>query len=90
MDILKKMGLAEEVQYWAGRVWHNVKCSACAVACACIGIVALAGVQKFWASQDFVALVAAGSVLLACGCGYIYSIMMINNHDEDEYDVYAY
>ena len=80
------MGLAEEVQYWAGRVWHNVKYSALAVVCAVVGIAVFAEAKEFWTSQDIIASVAAGSVLVACVLGYAYSIMMINRYEEDEWE----
>lgn len=80
MDIFSKMGWSrEDLQYRINRVWHNIKYSACAVVCAVLGIAILGGFEAF--NKVFSTL-----LLVACGGGYIYSIMMINHHEEDEYD----
>ena len=85
MNIFSKMGWSrEDLQYRINRVWHNVKFSFSAVVCAVVGIAVLVG--EIGGNNK----VLTTLLLVACGCGYIYSIMMINNHEEDEYDVYAY
>jgi len=73
----------EDLQYRINRVMHNIKFSFSAVVCAVIGISAVAG--EFGGNNK----IFSTFLLVACVIGYIYSIMMIN-HEEDEYDVYAY